>query len=524
MNRSNCFGERKPTPSRDARRLVSRRDALAAIAALAIAPAIGCSNRLGDRRLRLAIEAVPLTLDPRGPFNADTAHVQQLVFNTLVTKGPDFDLLPEIATSWDIAHDQTVHTFALRSDVHFHDGRVLSARDVAATFESLLHGSFGKSPNFHALDRVEAVDLHTVRFVSKAPNPGLLVDLVAVGLLPEGSTPNATPVGTGPFRIVTFDRDTPPRLDAFDGYFAGRPVADGIDVLVIPDATSRASALEVGEADLAINTALTPEAIERLGRPGASTRVVSSEGGAVQYVALNVDKSPLDDARVRRALALALDRRQIVDTLLGGRARLSSGPLPPGHWARAPIEPEPFDPEGARSLLREARGDQPVRLELLTSTSSADVALAAVFQQFWKAIGIETTITTAEPGGFFDRLTYGDFAAAIHKFTGGNQFTTIFKGAFHTRSIHTRGEPGGEINYSRLSDPTLDAAIERADLAVDRAERVRLYHEVQNRVVQAAPWIALWHPHNVAVLGRRVGPVSLNPGGDFYCVRSGPLA
>jgi ABC-type transport system substrate-binding protein len=146
-----------------------------------------------------------------------------------------------------------------------------------------------------------------------------------------------------------------------------------------------------------------------------------------------------------------------------------------------------------------------------------------VLQESWAQVGLDTRILSAEPAVFFDRLTYGDFATAIHRFTGGNQFTTIFKGAFHSRAIHVRGHRGGEINYARFSDPQVDALIDRAETDAPRSERLGLYGEIQRRIATASPWIPLWHPDNVAVVGPRVGPFALNSGGDFYCLRSGPL-
>ena len=501
----------------------SRREFLVALGALAVTAQAGCMQTTSTRRLRLAIESAPLTLDPRGPFNADTAHVQQLIFNTLVTKGPNYDLAPELATHWDISPDFTIHTLTLKPGVRFHNGKELTSHDVAYTFESLARGQFGKSPNFHALDRVEAPDTNTVRFISKAPNPGLLVDFVAVGIIPEDATIEAPPIGTGPFRVETFDRDGAMKLGAFDSSLNGKPAADGLDILVIPDATTREAALVATEVDLAINTSFTPEAIARLGARGEQTQVVTGPGGAVHYVALNVEAPLMTDAHIRRALALAIDRREIVTTLLGGRARVAAGPLPPGHWAATQLEPAPFDPDRARQTIREARGDAPAAFDILTLTNAPDVALATVFQESWKRVGIDVRIVSVEPAVFFDRLTYGDFAAALHRFTGGNQFSTIFKGAFHSRSVHVRGRDGGEINYARLADPDLDTLIDRADVSSDRDQRVNLYAEIQTRIAQAAPWIPLWHPDNVAIVGPKVGPIELNPGGDFYCLRSGPL-
>lgn len=482
--------------------------------ALVLALGCACAPERPERRLVIAIESAPLTLDPRGAFNADTAHVQQLLFNTLVTKGPDFDLAPDLAESWEVSADATEATFHLRAGVHFHDGRPLTARDAVYTFDSLIAHRLGKSSAFAAVDRVEAVDGLTVRFVSKRQNPGLLVDLVAVGILPEGSGEEATsaPVGTGPFRVATaYPGEGDLRLDAFANYFGGAPKIDGIDVRVIPDAATRAASIESGEVDLVVNPGLAPDALARF------PRVVEAPGGGVQFVVLNTEK--LADPRVRQALALAVDRQQIVSTLLGGRAQLASTPLPPGHWAALEIPQAPYDPDMARRMLGGT-----LRVELMILPTTADRDLAAVLQEFWRAVGVETTIVPAERAVFAERLANGDFVAAIHRFTGGNQFTTIFKGAFHSRSIHDRAGTQGELNYARYADPEFDALVDLADRATDRLQRVALYGDAQRRIAQATPWILLWYPDNVAVAGPRVGEFSLDfatrRGGDFYFMRS----
>ena len=131
-----------------------------------------------------------------------------------------------------------------------------------------------------------------------------------------------------------------------------------------------------------------------------------------------------------------------------------------------------------------------------------------------------TTIVPVERAVFAERLARGDFGAAIHRFTGGNQFTTIFKGAFHSRSIHDREGTHGELNYARFADAELDAMIDAADLSSYRDVRISVYAAIQWRIVDEVPWILLWHPDNVAVAGPRVGPFALDRSGDFFFVKS----
>lgn len=483
-----------------------------------------CGVAPASRRLVLAIESAPLTLDPRGAFNTDTAKVQQLIFDTLVTKGPDFDFAPGLAESWQPSPDWTEVTFQLRPGIRFHDGRELTSRDVVFTFGSLASGGFGKSSAFAAVERVEATGPLTVRFVSKRPNPGLLVDLVAVGILPEGSGPEAagSPVGTGPFRVATpYAGEGDLVLEHFDDFAGGHPSVEGVDVRVLPDASTRAAAIEAGEVDLAVNPGFAPDAYARFDGVDGRPRVETSPGGGVQFVVFNTERPGLADVRVRRALALSVDRELVVRKLLGGRARLASSPLPPGHWAAAELEPLPYEPPLAKRLLADVRSTTPLPpVELMTLPTTADRDLAAVLQESWRAVGVETTIVSVERAVFAERLAKGDFGAAIHRFTGGNQFTTIFKGAFHSRSIHDREGTRGELNYSRFADAELDRMIDAADLLTDRDARVSAYAAIQRRIVDEVPWILLWHPDNVAVAGARVDPFALDRGGDFFFIRT----
>lgn len=506
-------------------REISRRDAKAhrnakiAVATLALG-VIACGAPAKPNRLVIAIESAPLTLDPRGAFNTDTAHVQQLVFDTLVRKGPDFDFAPGLATAWTPSPDWTECTFELRPGVMFHDGRAFTSRDVVFTFGSLASGGFGKSSAFEAVERVEATGPLTVRIVSKRPNPGLIVDLVAVGILPEGSGPEAAtrPIGTGPFRITTaYAGEGDLALEHFDDFVGGHPAIDGVDIRVMPDASTRAAAIEAGEVDLAINPGFAPDAYERFDGLDGRARVETSAGGGVQFVVLNVERPGLSDGNVRRAMAMAVDRELIIRKLLGGRARLAVTPLPLGHWAYANLTPVSFGPVAARQLLADAGKPIPP-VELMTLPTTADRDLAAVLQEYWQAIGIPTTVVTVERAVFIERLARGDFGAAIHRFTGGNQFTTIFKGAFHSRSIHDREGARGELNYARFADSDIDARIDEADGLVDRADRVAANVAIQKRLADAFPWILLWHPDNVAVAGPRVGPFALDRSGDFHVI------
>jgi peptide/nickel transport system substrate-binding protein len=478
------------------------------LAALTLA---GCDKPVRPDRVVLAIESTPLTLDPRGAFNTDTAHVQQLLYDTLVTKGPDFDIVPELAVEWRSDATFTRLDFELRRGVRFHDGHLCGAADVAYTFNSLLDGGYGKAPAFHKLERVEVIDAMTVRFHSRVPNPGLLVDLVAVGIVPDGAGPelDRAPVGTGAFRLAApYAGEGRLELAAFADHWRRAPAIGSLEVRVVSDAATRETALLAGEVDLAIGTAFAPEALRRMDGP---LRVTSRPGGGIQYLAFNTEREAVSTPEFRRALTQALDRQAMVEALLGGRGRVAAGPLPPGHWAGDVLVPLPCDPAAARALARRCS------LDLLTSHGLFERSVAAVVQEAWRPLGVEVRIVAVEPATFAHRLATGQFDVALHRFTGGNQFTTIFKGAFHSQSIHRDGQ--GEVNYARYSDPELDEAINAADSTADRTSQRSQYAAIQLRIAAAAPWVPLWHADVVVVANPRLVPIEVNAGGDFFGLR-----
>lgn len=503
------------------------------ILAVGICLVPGCrTNSASDDELIIAVETPPLTFDPRGPTNAVTARIQQLLFNTLVQKDDRFEIVPELAERWEVAGDGRTYTFHLRRGVRFHDGRELTARDVVYTFETLLAPDFDspKRAALSKLERVEAVDAHTVVFHCREPYRGLLVDLIAIGIIPEGSGASIAthPVGTGPFRFESYRENQEIRLLRFPDAFQGMPRIERLTVKIVRDPTTLALELQGGTVHFALNAQLSPDFVAEQQRAGP-LKVIVTEGAALEYLGVNTTDPILKDRRVRQALAWAIDRRTIIQTLLRNQATPASSVLPPTHWAySARVRRYDYDPQRSRRLLDEAGfrdpdgpGPRPrFRLTLKTSSAEQPRKIATVIQENLRQVGIELELQSFEFQTLLNDINTGNYQLFFLRQVGANQFTDIFKAAFGSRSIPgdrtiPESQRTGFLNRARYRNPELDRLIAEAEASPDRSEQIARYARIQEILADDLPWIYLWYPANVAVMNPSVGNVRIPVSGDF---------
>ncbi|MFQ5350735.1 MAG: ABC transporter substrate-binding protein, partial [Thermoanaerobaculia bacterium] len=378
----------------------------------------------------VALRNPPTHLDPRVGTDQSSARVFDLMLSGLVTKTPNGDLVPDLATSWEVLDDALRYRFHLRSGVRFHDGRELTAADVVWTFGSIVDGTVvsPKAGAFSHVERVEAADPHAVDFVLRRPFGAMLADLTSfVGIVPAGVGPDdfeSAPVGSGPFRLVERSPDSL-RFAAWDGYWEGRPQLDQVVLRAVPDATVRALELEKGSVHLVISD-LAPDVVERF-RADERFRVQTDPGSVYTYLGFNMEDPLVGDLRVRRALALSLDRQALADSLWRGLALVTETALPPGHWARNDeLETVAHDPAAARRLLDEAGypdpdGDGPrTRFTISYKTSTDEVfrLQAQAIQAMAAEAGIGIEIRSYEFATFYADIKAGNFQMFSLNWTG----------------------------------------------------------------------------------------------------------
>ena len=485
-----------------------------------------CSARPDPNTLVMIVESSPANLDPRVGLDAQSERIDNLLFDDLLTRDDHLNVQPQLAERWEVPDPRT-YVFHLHQGVRFHDGRPLTSRDVKWTFDSLLQGRVRstKAAAYRFVDRVDAPDDFTVVFHLKAPFATLLWNLSdgAIGIVPFGSGPEVSsqPIGSGPFRFVSAEPDKEVILERNDDYWGEKPRLQRVRFAVVPDTTTRALELRKGSADAAIS-ALTGDLVLAL-ETEPNLEVLRGPGTVLSYLAFNLRDPLLNDARVRQAVAYAIDRGPLIHYLLRDFARPADSLLPPESWAYDGKVPHyDHNPERARQLLEQA-GYPAVNgvrfhLTMKTSTEESTRLLAAVLQQQLREVGIVLEIRTFEFATFFSDVTRGAYQVHSLRWVGGNEDPDIFEYVFHSDKFSPHG-----ANRTYYANPRVDVLIDQARSELDPATRKALYSEIQQILAEDLPYIELWYQDNVLVHSKRVHNLTLNPAGNYDFLKTAEL-
>jgi peptide/nickel transport system substrate-binding protein len=501
---------------------VSPRSCLSILALATLLISAGCSyfNPVADpATLVFVMDAAPTNLDPRIGADAYSAHLDGLIFSSLVAHDAQMNVIPDLAERWETP-DPLTYVFHLRHGVKFHDGRELTSADVKFTFDSIISGAV-KTPKrgaFRVVVSTETPDPYTFLFHLREPYASFLfgVSRPSVGIVPRDSPAGMSqhPVGSGPFRFVSSVRDEEIILERNPDYFGGAPKIERIRFRIVPDAIVRALELRKGSADAEINS-LTPDMSATLSKEQGLV-VDEQPGTPVAYLAFNFEDSILAHREVRQALAYATDRATLVKYLLRGQARMATGLLPPNHWAfDADVKQYGYDPARAEQLLDSVgfrRGADGVRfhLALKTSTDESTRLTSAAIADQWKRVGVALDLRPLEFATFFSDISRGSFQVYTLRWVGANNDPDIFEYVFGSKKMPPEG-----ANRGRYRNPALDALLDSARVEMDQEKRKAILWQVQRIIAEDEPYINLWYPDNVCVHRTRLTDILIPPGGDY---------
>ena len=490
---------------------------------------VGCRGGQRDpRTVVFLIESSPANLDPRIGTDAQSERIFALIFDGLVDHDAKFNFTPALALSWEEPNPLTF-VFHLRDGVRFHDGRPFTARDVKWTIDSLRNGTVvsAKSTVFASVDSVEVRDPLTVVFHLKHPDNFLLRNLAtgSTGIVPEGSGRDfwRKPIGTGPFRFDSQQIDQDVVIERNPHGWSAAPKLERVRFAIVPDTITESLELEKGSGDIAINS-LPLDSLPVL-ESRSNLKVEKTTGTEIQYLAFNLRDPLLSDARVRKAIACAINRDLIIRTILLGYAHPAVSLLPESHWAwNGNVTTYSYDPARAEQLLDAAgypRGRDGVRLHLTMKTSNDQGTrlLAAVLQQQLGKVGIALDIRSFEFATFYSDVTRGAFQIYSLRWVGGNEQPDIFGYNFLTSNFSPKG-----ANRAHYYNPTLDALLNDANENANQTARQKDYYEAQQILADDLPAFNLWYLDTIVVHNRRLSNVVPTPSGDYGFLRTAELA
>lgn len=354
-----------------------------------------------------------LTLDPSVQTSSDDAILVFAIFNRLVDLNNSFEVVPELAESWEASDEGRTWTFHLKQGVKFHDGSDFDANDVVYTYKRLIDPALASPAaavlSFLTPEGISAVDAHTVQFTTAEPiaELPLLFTTKFTGIVQEGATVEdmkaGKVAGTGPFMVEQFDVSNPIRIFRKNPNYwkAGLPKSECIQITVAQEGLTAAIALQSAQADLVLSVDAT--SIPALKEDSNVTLIETGAGTSMTY-SMWIDQPPFDDVRVRKALKLVVDRQALVDTVLLGLGEPGNdNPVPPTWPSAFSSEPLARDVEQAKALLAEAGHADGLDIDLYTSEGIPGMTkFAEAYRVMAADAGINVNVIVTPADSYWD--------------------------------------------------------------------------------------------------------------------------
>lgn len=503
-------------------------------------PAPAPRNESSDRgHLVRRLESDVRTLNYVLHGTDDEHQVLAYLYDPLVAVNENLEPVPATAARWQISEDRRTYTLYLDPRATFSDGKPVRAADVIFTINRILDEASPQfSSGFENLDREKttAVGDRTVRVVFKEPRAGQLFAF-QVGVMPEHVYSigdfgrNSKVIGNGPYVLEKWQRGRSIVLRRRDDYWRERPPIRTITFRPVADDAVAWKAMQRGDLDV---TRVDNDLWWRVREDPAVAKTIAFHDvfePGYNCIAWNLGDPLFDDARVRRALAMAFDRQAVIEGLYHGQARPVTGPFTVEQWAHNPeILPVDFNPQGARALLASAgwtdadgdevleRDGQPFEFSLLIiAGNEASSEQAQVFQESLAAIGVRMNVTPLDDAAFFDQVLARNYQAASLAWV--NDLDPDPYSLFHSSQLPPEG-----FNIVGYSSPAADQLIDEARAETDLARRADLYHQLHELLARDQPYLWTVQASSKWAVNRRVQNVRTAEGLGLFLWYPGPRA
>ena len=430
-----------------------------------------------------------VSLDPHRTNDSASALPMGQIYDTLVTLSPEMEVIPALATEWTQIDDLTLE-MKIPQGVKFHNGEELKASDVKFTFERHINPETAAPAAFMltTISEIKVIDDYTFQFITKEPCSSLLFNLTHedMGILNEKAVTEAGadytnhPIGTGPYKFVSWKKNQEIRLVRNDEYFKEPAKVENLVIRIIPEGATMMAELQTGGIDIALNvgTQFVP-----MFQPGTGIKLEQFNTFTIKYLAFDQRVAPFNDVRVRQAINYATNKEAIVKVAYSNAAEPLSGPLPKNiNGYNDALVPYEYNVAKAKELLAEAGYADGITTTLYISDKEIDTKLATVLQAQLKDVGINVDIQVIEWGTYLQKTAEG-----LPLFLLG--WTTVTADAdnglyanFHSSAWGSQG------NRTFYKNEKVDQLLDDARKVYDQDARKAMYQEACQLIYDDAGW------------------------------------
>ena len=460
----------------------------------------GCGVKPNSNQLNLVMPGDPKSLDPAYATDVRTGQLCALLYDNLVRFGKGSELLPGLATQWEISSDGLKYTFQLRDSVFFQNGKEFECANVIQSFERILDPNTNshrkwlfknvKGSSEFLSGEVESVSgfscandnkFHIELNQSFAPFLGFLA-MASASIIHETKTGEI--IGTGPWKLKEWIHDGHILFDRNLNYFDGVPKLKSLKIRILPEALPRTAEFVTGYLDIME----VPEAEFPLwaNDPEWAPNIKYQEDLSIHYLGLNCSRPPFDNVLVRQAINYAIDVQRIIDKVKNGNATPASGPIPPGL-----IEPYPklkydFNPQLAKELLAKAGVENGLKIELWQSQSSELLNLTEAIQAQLEAVGVHVKIIRNDWNLFSQAVSEGVPDMYYRSWYADYPHAENFIAPLFESEVSQR-------RWTRYSNNEIDALIQKIQSTSDEEQQQKYIQQANSILIDDAPWVYLWH-------------------------------
>lgn len=451
------------------------------VGCLLLGPSLGWSQPKRGGTINFGIEMDIRQDDPHQQSKSIEGRFWTFVCDSLVNSDKNFEPQPALAESWKSSPDAKVWTFQLRKGVKFHNGRELTATDVKWNIERIKQPKFPLNSFFKTVETVDAVDKYTVKFTLKSPMGNFLsafcgAHIQASIIAPESAKADGSvsqAIGTGPFIMVEHKTDDYIKLKKFKDYWGkGRPYVDEIILRIIPDDTVRLAALKSGDIQMTYKFGLA-DAAKLKKNPDKDFKLDLFGLSSPTFIHMNIGKPPFNDVRVRKAVALALNKQDVLEGVSEGLGEVCNQHFVKASFWHVPLPEHKQDLDKAKALLKEAGYPDGLDVSIVaTSTYSYLVLAAEVVQAQLAKIGMRAKLETTEFTSHWAMLRKGEFQF------GTMSSPVVADPDFYYPYYYTP-EGGGRpyLNGGVYQNPKVTELLTKGREVLDRNKRKEYYTE-----------------------------------------------